>query len=420
MIQTTTQTKNVPKLRFPEFSGAWKLASLSGVAGAGQYGMNAAAKKFDGVNKYLRITDIDEETRRFLYKDLTSPSGIKEKKYLLEEGDIVFSRTGASTGKTYIYNKNDGKVYFAGFLIRFKVGRTANSYFTYIQTLRHNYLRWVTLTSTRSGQPGINAQEFGNYKFFLSEITEQQKIADFLTAVDERIEGLVRKIELLKKYKKGVMQKIFSQQIRFKDGNGKEFPDWEEKKFVAIYEFLKTNSLSRDRLADAGKIKNIHYGDIHVKLSTNFDSSKKTISYLTAEINSDFCQSGDLVIADASEDRIDIGKAIEIIKTNGDRIVAGLHTFLVRSISGIALGFSGYLMQSPQIRKNLWRIATGASVLGISKTELGKIVINLPRKEEQQKIADFLTSIDEKIEAEEKKLTEAKKFKKFLLQGMFV
>ena len=77
------------------------------------YGMNSAAKEYDGFNKYIRITDISETSNKFVPNPLTSPDGELEAKYQLQEGDLVFARTGASTGKTYLYDKNDGNLYFA-------------------------------------------------------------------------------------------------------------------------------------------------------------------------------------------------------------------------------------------------------------------------------------------------------------------
>lgn len=116
------------------------------------YGMNSAAVGFDGIHKYIRITDIDENARMFRPNPLTSPNGIIDIRYKLSEGDIVFARTGASVGKSYIYNRNDGELYFAGFLIKFSV-ISGDPYFIFCQTLQESYNKWVQVMSTRSGQP---------------------------------------------------------------------------------------------------------------------------------------------------------------------------------------------------------------------------------------------------------------------------
>ena len=104
-------------MRFPEFTGEWKMATFGDIAKGFDYGMNAAAKSFDGNNKYIRITDIDEVSSQYLYDDVVSPDGELEDRYLVKENDILLARTGASTGKSYLYRNSDGKLYFAGFLI---------------------------------------------------------------------------------------------------------------------------------------------------------------------------------------------------------------------------------------------------------------------------------------------------------------
>lgn len=149
--------------------------------------MNAAAVKYDGKHKYIRITDIDEETSAFIPNPLSSPDGEFEQKYLVKENDILFARTGASVGKSYLYNPNDGELYFAGFLIRARIKPEYNGTFIYYQTKSKKYDRWVKLTSMRSGQPGINSQEYSGYPIAITGKVEQDKIADFLQLIDNRI-----------------------------------------------------------------------------------------------------------------------------------------------------------------------------------------------------------------------------------------
>ncbi|MCX8000920.1 MAG: restriction endonuclease subunit S, partial [Leptospiraceae bacterium] len=176
----------MPELRFPEFAndGEWIIKKLGEVGENIMYGLNASAVDFDGENKYIRITDIDEETRVFAPSPLTSPSKIDEK-YLLDEDDLLFARTGASVGKSYIHRSKDGKYFFAGYLIRFKVTK-AIPYFIYSQTLTSQYNKWVHSVCQRSGQPGINAKEFQSYLISLPPtLAEQEKIAACLSKADE-------------------------------------------------------------------------------------------------------------------------------------------------------------------------------------------------------------------------------------------
>ena len=203
-----------PNLRFKEFSDNWEIKKFSDVATDFMYGLNAAATTYNGRDKYIRITDINDELNTYSPHPLTSPEGTLVDKFKLSVGDIVFARTGASTGKSYIYDENDGNLYFAGFLIKASIQK-ANPHFIFYQTLIESYRRWIKIMSIRTGQPGINAEEYKQLKMSCPSIKEQQKIASFLTSVDSKISQLTEKHRLLKEYKKGVMQQIFSQQLRF-------------------------------------------------------------------------------------------------------------------------------------------------------------------------------------------------------------
>lgn len=190
---------------FPE----WETKHLSEIVESISYGLNAAAVKFDGKNRYLRITDINERTNKYNSINPVSPSCTADKKYLLKEGDIVFARTGNSVGKTYIYEKSDGDLYYAGFLIRARVNNNICPYFIFIQTLTNKYKKWVDIMSKRSGQPGINSEEYGNLEVVLPCREEQELIASLFTKFDSKIDKVITKINHLKKLKQGFMQQMF-------------------------------------------------------------------------------------------------------------------------------------------------------------------------------------------------------------------
>lgn len=186
----------------------WQEKTLGEISKNVMYGMNSSAIAYDGINKYLRITDIDEDSRKFIPNPLTSPEGDIENKYKLNEGDLVFARTGASVGKSYLYNKSDGNLLFAGFLIRFAIQKE-NPYFIYLQTIQDSFKKWVQLMSMRSGQPGINAEEYKTLILDIPSLPEQQKIATFLSAIDEKINHCSAKIEKMETWKKGLLQQMF-------------------------------------------------------------------------------------------------------------------------------------------------------------------------------------------------------------------
>ena len=203
--------KNVPKLRFKGYEDAWEQRKLGEITEKFEYGLNAAATDFDGVNQYLRITDIDDESREFNKTSLTSPDTnlALADNYLLKQGDILFARTGASVGKTCQYKESDGRVYYAGFLIRARILSKFNPGFVFQSTLTKRYENFVSITSQRSGQPGINAQEYAGFKLLLPKFEEQEQISDLFIRLDNLITLHQRKLDELKNMKKTLLQQMF-------------------------------------------------------------------------------------------------------------------------------------------------------------------------------------------------------------------
>lgn len=197
--------------RFKGYSDPWEKRKYGDIAKSFQYGLNAPAKKFDGINKYLRITDIDDLTRLFKQESLTSPDTnlSNASTYLLKQGDVLFARTGASTGKTYKYRKGDGKVYFAGFLIRADLKPKFDSEFFYQTTLTDSFLDFVKVTSQRSGQPGINSKEYANKAIQVPELSEQQRIGSVLAIYDNLIAATQSRLSSLELLKKALLQDLF-------------------------------------------------------------------------------------------------------------------------------------------------------------------------------------------------------------------
>jgi type I restriction enzyme S subunit len=196
---------------FKSSANAWEQRKLGEVAQSFEYGLNAAATKFDGESKYLRITDIDDSTHEFKADDLTSPDIdlTKAEKYRLGDGDILFARTGASVGKTYKYKASDGLVYFAGFLIRARIKPEYDSGFVFQNTLTGRYNSFISITSQRSGQPGVNAQEYSEFLFSTPKLSEQQKISAFFDNLDRLITLHQRKLMKLKNMKAYLLEKMF-------------------------------------------------------------------------------------------------------------------------------------------------------------------------------------------------------------------
>lgn len=187
------------KIRF-----AWEQRKLEEICESFEYGLNAAAKEYDGENKYIRITDIDDNSHEFIQDDVTSPDIdlTNSENYQLKYGDVIFTRTGASVGKTYIYKESDGLVYYAGFLIRGRVKSNYSPEFIFQNTLTDDYDKFIRITSQRSGQPGVNAQEYASYEISVPKFEEQQKIGAYFSTLDHLITLHQHKLNILKDIKK--------------------------------------------------------------------------------------------------------------------------------------------------------------------------------------------------------------------------
>ena len=210
--------------------------------------------------------------------------------------------------------------------------------------------------------------------------------------------------------------------LRFKEFCG----EWEEKRLGDVFKFMPTNSFSRNDLNYIeGDIYNIHYGDVHMIYPTITDAQKETFPYINREKKLDvcselLCEDGDVLLADASEDYDDIGKAIEIINVGDKKIVSGLHTIFMKDYKKIyANKFRGFMMNSNSVRKQIKVLAAGAKVLGISKSNIAKVKMPLPSLPEQIKIADFLSTVDDKMQNQEDKITHLENIKKGFMQKIF-
>ncbi len=393
-----------PKLRFKEFDGDWYIKKLGDVSYKPQYGMNSSATEFDGENKYLRITDINEDDHSFDFSKLTSPDDALEDKYLLKSGDLLFARTGASVGKSYLYNQKDGKVYFAGFLIKFSLKDFVNPYFIFSQSLSQKFQNWVITNSMRSGQPGINAEEYSTLPLALTSLEEQTKIASFLSAVDEKISQLTQKHELLSQYKQGMMQKLFSQQIRFKADDGSEFGEWVQKTIGKIGEIITGKTPSTNN-------PNAWNGDILFVTPTDMNGNKYQTSTIRTVENSHpkILPKNAIMftcIASIGKMSLSVKPCITNQQINSVVVKKDHPEFIYYQL----LNMVDYIKSTQ----------ANTTLPIINKTEFSKFILKIPQYAEQTKIANFLSSIDQKIEVVAQQIEHAKQWKKGLLQQMFV
>jgi type I restriction enzyme S subunit len=418
----------VPELRFPEFTGPIKPVKLSEVA---------TFSKGKGVSK----SDIDPNgplpcirygelytVYGTVIDDPVSRTSVPAKDLILSKGGEVIVPASGETAKdiaTAAVVKRPG-VAMGGDLNIIRSDHDGAYLASYLSGRKR-----MALAAMAQGNSVVHlyAAQLGSLDVHLPELQEERKVSKFLSNIDAKLAALREKADGLRQFKTGLMQRLFSQEKRFTREDGSDYPDWEERKLGDLVGWVRTNSLSREHLTDddASGVQNIHYGDIHSKFRAIFRQSNEEVPFITTSAplrtisDEDFVRPGDVVIADASEDYADIGKAIEIMEVRERSMIAGLHTFIARPKQGVlAPGFAGYLLRSAPLRRQIVRAAQGVSVLGISKGNLEKITLGLPAHEEQEKIAGALMAVDAKIDAVTDQITHMETFKKGLLQKMFV
>ena len=187
----------------------WEKVKFSDVCSSFEYGVGAPAMSFDGRNKYIRITDIDDTSHEFKPTPLSSPTFF-DNNHVVRDGDILFARTGASVGKSYLYCPTDGKLIFAGFLIRASIcTNVVDPKFIFLQTLTAGYRQWVSEESMRSGQPGLNINQYKDFELYLPELSEQRKIATQISAIDNVLKDCHAQLAKAQNLKQGMMSYFF-------------------------------------------------------------------------------------------------------------------------------------------------------------------------------------------------------------------
>ena len=386
-------------LRFSGFNDKWYKSNLGEVSSNEMYGMNSASKEYDGFNKYIRITDISETSNKFVPNPLTSPADDLDDKYKLQEGDIVFARTGASTGKTYLYNENDGTLYFAGFLIKFHIDNAVPKFIFY-NTLKEEYLNWVNVMSVRSGQPGINSNEYKKLPLYLPSIKEQNKISEFLNIIDNKIELLEKKYEYYQDFKKYLMQQIFTQKLRFDENC--QYKTKKVKDFLVESKIEGTDDINK-RLTVKLNLKGIS-----IRESKTIEIEGATKQFIR--------KSGQFIYGKQNLHKGAFGivpKELDGYLTSSD-----IPSFDFKG--EIEPKWFYYYFSRKSFYEKLENLSTGTGSKRISPKEFLNIKIIIPEIEEQQRIVYLLAKIDEKINQIRNQILLMNKFKQSLLQQMFI
>jgi len=396
-----SEVVNIPQLRFPEFNGEWEEKALGVVATitTGSTPSTSNNEYYDGDVAFVSPADIQGNRIVRSTKTTITELGLSVVREI-KKRSTLFVCIGSTIGKVSQAGVNCATNQQINAL-------TAKNSFDndFIYSLLEFKAPRIKLLAGVQAVPQINKSEFSRFKFTFPLLPEQQKIAAFLTAVDNKIEQLSKKQELLGEYKKGLMQQIFSQAIRFKADDGSEFPDWEEKNGNEIFDNISNKNHDSDLpiLAITQEHGAIPRDLINYKMIV---SDKSVSSYKVVE-------TGDFIISLRS-----FQGGIEYSNYKG---ICSPAYIILRPAIEIEKKFYKYYLKTYRYIQDLNRKLEGIrDGKMVSYKYFSEIKLPYPSISEQAKIANFLSSIDNKIEQVGKQLRESKQFKKALLQQMFV
>ena len=349
--------------------------------------------------------------------------------YLLKKDDLVFVRSNGSkdlVGRCVKMNESFSKTTFSGFCIRGRLSSSETTADYILHFIECGFLKDKLRRESRGTNiSNLNQDILDDFDIMLPPIEEQKKIAATLSVWDSAIEKMEKLIEVKYAQKKSLTCKLIekSSEAKFKLGNVTiDKSKWGKKKFKDVFEFLPTNTYSRELMSnDEGSIKNIHYGDVLIKYAELLDVSLVKIPCLKSSVDSSkmfFLQSGDIVIADTAEDET-VGKAIEILNIEDHLVVSGLHTMLCRPQKEMFYhGWLGYYINSKEFHRQLIPLITGIKVSSIAKKDIIDTFILIPSLQEQKIIVETLSETNKEISLLKQQLENYKKQKQGLMQKL--
>jgi type I restriction enzyme S subunit len=400
----------IPRLRFPGFKGGWGREKLGSIADVTSSKRVYESDYVPSGIPFFRGKEISELKRGekpsdVLYINESKFSDFKCKFGAPAQGDILITSVG-TLGNIYRVNTSYDFYFKDGNLIWLK-NLTVDSAFleTVIDFSKAELLRGVI----GSTQKALTIDGIKKVELSFPVLAEQQKIASFLTTVDLWIDNLRSQKSELESYKRGMMQKLFSQQIRFRDGNGNEYPEWEEKRLADIFE-ISAGSSKSEYIANFGKNIIVDMGGI--------STDAKLIAKKYTDYSDDFLTTNDLVMPkDDIGGGLIIGKAARIPEDN--KYIFGDHIFKLTKRQG-DISFLFYSVNSFEINISFRKKANGTAQLGLSKGAVENQKIPFPSLPEQKKIAEILISVDQLIESKQHQINLALEWKKGLMQGLFI
>ena len=404
----TNQEKKVPELRFPEFDEEWEEKTIGKIATTFSGGTPSSTNRsyYNGEIPFIRSGEISKSsTELMINKEAISNSSAK----MVEKGDLLYALYGATSGEVAI-SKINGAINQAVLCIRSQ--ESATYIFNYLKMKKDQILK----TYIQGGQGNLSASIIKKVDINLPYIEEQEKIGTFFSKLDRQIELEEQKLAKLEEQKKGYMQKLFSQELRFKDENGDDYPEWMETNIRNTFDNKGGTALEKE-FDNNGTHKVISIGSYSMNSTYNeqnlrINKNEFTEKYLLNE--------GDLamVLNDKTKEGNIIGRSIYI--DEDDKYIYNQRTERLIPVTGNNHKFLWYLMNSEQFRKKIKQMMQGATQVYINYNSIKDLSIYLPILEEQNKISNFFTKFDERIENQNQKIDGLKKRKKGFLQKMFV
>lgn len=388
---------SLPALRFKEFQGDWNKQLLGDIF-TFKNGINASKEQYGSGYKFINVLDIINNDFIY-YENIIGSVNVSAQEFIKNEvryGDVLFQRSSETRDEVGQSNVYLGKqpVTFGGFVIRGRgIAEYSPQFFNYI--LKTDSVRdEVTQRSGGSTRYNIGQDSLNVVPISLPSIDEQTKIGTFLKSVDEKIHHLTQKHDLLTQYKKGVMQQIFSQELRFKDDDGQDFPEWEEESLGNLLDYEQPTKYL---------VSSTEYSD---SFKTPVLTAGKTFILGYTDETVGICEQGlPVIIFD------DFTTAFKFVPFPFKAKSSAMK--ILRKKTGVNINYIYSAMQlidfpSGDEHKRYWI------------SEYSKVMISLPCAKEQTKIANFLTAIDNKITATQTQLQVVKQYKQGLLQQMFV
>ncbi|WP_077596110.1 restriction endonuclease subunit S [Oceanobacillus kimchii] len=383
----------------------------------------------EGIN-FVKIESIDNngKFKVDLFTKISEEAHKKLKRSQLKNNDLLITIAG-NLGRIALVNEEilPANTNQAVAIVRFSEKNPNDLRFIYHFLKGYSLKKYIQMVSTVGAQPNLSLKQVGEIDLALPPLNEQQKIAAILSSVDEAIEKTEQIMEQTETVKKGLMQQLLTKgigQTDFKDTPiGKIPSSWNLISIDELFVVEGGMSFSRAQLSEDG-YPYIHYGDIHASKkqyidTEDFDSMPKINIEKSKIKQGAVVGKGDIVISDASEDTDGIGRYFVIRDQGNELIVSGLHTIVLKDKSTLLDDFyKEYVFQSLLMKKQFRRIATGATVYGISKGNVKKLLVPVPPKEEQIKIARMIIETDRKITHENSKLPFLRNIKHGLMQQL--